>query len=287
MSAADIPRDETIEKRVLMARILKEFTGEAQFVNPYPALALGVGLVLLVVDVIVAIVLGIYLSAHSYRPDSIIMVEWVVFGCFVVSIGLIGIWLKDFRRNAFGRAGEKKVAGILNELPDSFVVLHSLVLPHSKGTFEIDHLVLTDKRGYVLETKAWLGRLTGDPQGKRWTQSKWSSSGNQYSKSLSNPIKQNAFHIHNLRRWLDDQPVDSPAAKARRYWLENLVVLTGSPSLSDALFRAKQLCNTENLGQRLLQQDSQGQPTEVKPEHLGTYIAGIAAAYNGKHIPKG
>ena len=72
-----------------------------------------------------------------------------------------------------GRRGEQKMATILAErLADDHVILNDLELRVAHERAQIDHLVLAPSGIYVIESKYWAGKLTGDVGDTQWTQTK-------------------------------------------------------------------------------------------------------------------
>ncbi len=97
-----------------------------------------------------------------------------------------------------GKAGEKAVIRSLAKLPDGeFVLLNDLLLPAENGTSQIDHIVLSGKGLFVIETKNYSGIISGSEKSSTWTQNIY---GNK--KSFKNPVYQNYGHIKTLEKIL-------------------------------------------------------------------------------------
>ena len=93
-----------------------------------------------------------------------------------------------------GVAGEKHVANILSKLPqEEYKIINNLLICHNESTTQIDHVVLSEYRIFVIETKFYKGQIYGGANSDYWTQNIY---GNKYS--LRNPIHQNHGHIHAL-----------------------------------------------------------------------------------------
>lgn len=70
-----------------------------------------------------------------------------------------------------GNDGEKKVADILSRLPSSnFKLYNNVMLKTKSGTTQIDHILVTDRGIFIVETKAIKGMIFGDARSKYWTQ---------------------------------------------------------------------------------------------------------------------
>ena len=101
-----------------------------------------------------------------------------------------------------GKAGEMRVAKILSKLPEEeYKVINNLLIKEGNKTTQIDHLVVSEYRIFVIETKHYQGLIYGDANREYWTQNIY---GNKYD--LWNPTLQNQVHIRALRRELTDIP---------------------------------------------------------------------------------
>jgi hypothetical protein len=101
-----------------------------------------------------------------------------------------------------GKAGEMRVAKILSKLPEEeYRVINNLLIKQGNKTTQIDHVVVSEYRVFVIETKHYRGWIYGDANREYWTQNIY---GNKYD--LWNPIHRNQGHIRALRRVLTDIP---------------------------------------------------------------------------------
>ena len=65
-------------------------------------------------------------------------------------------WAVSQRAAKAGQAGERKTASVLDPLAGpNAVVLHDLMIPHDKYTANIDHVVVTGRTIYLIDSKAW------------------------------------------------------------------------------------------------------------------------------------
>ena len=92
-----------------------------------------------------------------------------------------------------GRFGENKVSNILKRLSDEYFVINDLLLKTSRGTTQIDHVVISKYGIFVIETKNYTGWIYGGENAENWTKNVY---GNKYS--FRNPLKQNYAHIKAL-----------------------------------------------------------------------------------------
>ncbi|MDE6835897.1 MAG: NERD domain-containing protein [Muribaculaceae bacterium] len=100
-----------------------------------------------------------------------------------------------------GKAGERMVSKTLRQLKrKDNIVINDLMLPAPGGkTSQIDHIVISRRGIFVIETKSHAGRISGSEHGQYWQQHLSSS-----SKTFYNPLLQNASHIRAVRRILPD-----------------------------------------------------------------------------------
>ena len=99
-----------------------------------------------------------------------------------------------------GAIGESKVASQLNKLPkDEYKVLNDIFIETSRGTTQIDHVVISLYGIFVIETKYYKGWIHGNEKSEYWTQSIYSN-----QTKFRNPIKQNWAHIYALKEALSD-----------------------------------------------------------------------------------
>lgn len=115
---------------------------------------------------------------------------WIL---LVLSI-LSTIFYKKFR----GFMGEFWVKAELNKLPkDKYLVLNNIMIKSSKGSHQIDHIVISKYGIFVIEMKNYFGLITGDEYKDKWTQHLGK---NKYY--FNNPIHQNYGHIKALEELL-------------------------------------------------------------------------------------
>lgn len=104
---------------------------------------------------------------------------------------------------AVGRAGEERVAAVLESVPDGRLFRNLLVPCGCGRTAEIDAVLLTRKGLFVVEVKDWRGSVVGSRRLSEWTVR---LKGKRGTKPLRlkryNPIKQNAAHVQALSRHL-------------------------------------------------------------------------------------
>ncbi len=99
-----------------------------------------------------------------------------------------------------GLRGESEVARILTEnLDNSFYLYNDITVRSGFSRAQIDHLVVSKKGIFVLETKNWRGRLVGDENDRKWLQYVHAD---QPPRALSSPVLQNQRHVAVLDKYL-------------------------------------------------------------------------------------
>ena len=92
-----------------------------------------------------------------------------------------------------GLRGELTVSKELKRLGGKYTVLNDILLRTSHGTCQIDHIVLSPYRIFVIETKNISGKITGNDEWKEWY---WHGKG--FNKTIYNPVMQNLRHVEVL-----------------------------------------------------------------------------------------
>ncbi|MDE6298041.1 MAG: NERD domain-containing protein [Muribaculaceae bacterium] len=130
-----------------------------------------------------------------------IIIGLVVGVLAVLTFLLIKNWWNNGKRRRKGKMGERQVSKLLRSLKKKdYIVINDLLLSSPNGkSIQIDHVVVSNRGIFVIETKSHAGRITGGEHSQNWQQH--FSSG---SKNFYNPLLQNAAHIRILRRILPD-----------------------------------------------------------------------------------
>ncbi len=116
-----------------------------------------------------------------------------------------------------GKEGEKIVREYLNTLLKSDeYLLTNILLPLSNGnTTEIDAIFITHKGIFCVETKNWIGHLSGDDEGEYWIQ-KYDNPIKSPTKHR-NPVKQNENHCFVIEKILNKELNE-------KYYAKNVVI---------------------------------------------------------------
>ena len=110
-----------------------------------------------------------------------------------------------------GDRGEQHVSGILESCKlegDKLIDDIILVNPENGMTAQIDHILLSTRGIFVVETKNLSGIICGNDESRTWRQ----VLGNTVKK-IHSPVKQNATHVYVLNQILKTNT-----------WIENIVV---------------------------------------------------------------
>lgn len=133
------------------------------------------------------------------------MLDWKLIIGFICGLMLaallawIVVWWRRGKAARSGKRGEKIVAKELARLKKrDYIVLNDLLLPTANGkTSQIDHVVVSTRGVFVIETKNHAGRISGSEQAQYWQQHLQSQ-----SRGFYNPILQNRSHLRAVRRHL-------------------------------------------------------------------------------------
>ena len=115
---------------------------------------------------------------------------WILF--------VLGMLSTVYYKKIRGFMGEFWVKIELNKLPkEKYIVLNNIMIRSSKGSHQIDHIVVSKYGIFVIEMKNYYGLITGDEYKDKWTQHLGK---NKYY--FNNPIHQNYGHIKALEELL-------------------------------------------------------------------------------------
>lgn len=131
--------------------------------------------------------------------------DWRIFigiliGAMITGSAVIAVvWWRRGKARRSGRRGEKAVAKELSRLKKKDnIVLNDLLLPTANGkTSQVDHVVISTRGIFVIETKNHAGRISGSEQAQYWQQHLSSQ-----SRGFYNPVLQNRSHLRAIRRHL-------------------------------------------------------------------------------------
>ena len=116
-----------------------------------------------------------------------------------IIIFILLILVTIFYKRIRGFMGEFWVKQELKKLPkDKYIILNDIMIKSSKGTHQIDHIIISIYGIFVVEMKNYYGLITGEEHQNKWTQHLGK---NKYY--FNNPIYQNYGHIKALQELLN------------------------------------------------------------------------------------
>lgn len=119
----------------------------------------------------------------------------------VVSLFILYKILRRVLRKSSGEKGEFAVAKKLKKLDqEKYWVINDLLLHNNGYSSQIDHVVVSQYGVFVIETKNFMGDISGGASGEMWTQNIYGS-----KSYFRNPILQNLGHITAIRKVLGDR----------------------------------------------------------------------------------
>ena len=128
----------------------------------------------------------------------------VFFGIVIFAITIVFISIPARKEHLSGRDGERRVSGLLSSLKqeDEEVIDDYLASRNKYNTasIQIDHILISHKGIFVIETKDYRGRIYGSIDQNYWTQV---LAYGKVKNKLYNPIKQNETHCNYVNRLLD------------------------------------------------------------------------------------
>ena len=130
---------------------------------------------------------------------------------FIVAAPLIKQYLRSSKVK--GKIGEAFVGAFLSRLGEEYTVINNVTLIADGDSTQIDHIVVSLRGIWVIETKNYQGYIFGSDKDSTWTQ----KLGRQSFK-FQNPLRQNLKHIKYLAQHLG----------IRESFIEPLVVFLGN-----------------------------------------------------------
>ena len=122
---------------------------------------------------------------------------WYVW-LLVLTTGILSIFTPKIK----GYFGEKSVAFFLSSLDESkYKIINNIMLQNGNKTTQIDHVVVSNYRIFVIETKNYKGWIIGNEYDDYWKQIIYKK-----KEQFHNPLKQNYGHVQVLKEKLSDYP---------------------------------------------------------------------------------
>lgn len=145
------------------------------------------------------------------------MIETIGVGAVTALLGYVA---GRYRVHRLQRHGEVIVSNVLQSVfePPDHHILNSVTLPVPGGTTQIDHVLVSRRGVFVIETKHYKGWIFANATSPQWTQVLYRA-----KFRFQNPIHQNRKHLKAVQALLDFLPAEH---------VHSAVVFTG-----DAEFR--------------------------------------------------
>lgn len=107
---------------------------------------------------------------------------------------------KEEQMVSAGLRGEATVTRLLQEnLPNDTYILNDVTIRRGFRSAQIDHVVVSPKGIFLVETKNWRGKISGDERAPQWSRVR--ATGDK-STPLPNPAQQCRRHIELFRQFL-------------------------------------------------------------------------------------
>ncbi len=115
----------------------------------------------------------------------------------IISIVIIFITIIAFKffinyiksRKGKGQLGEFAISLLLNQIGETYEVWNNLTLIIDGDSTQIDHIVISTKGIFVIETKSFQGLVFGQVKDAQWTQI-----AGKMKRQFQNPLRQNYKH---------------------------------------------------------------------------------------------
>ncbi len=156
-------------------------------------------------------------NSYSYIP---LIIALICVGSIPFALGfVIGFFVKNRYRYSIrtsqnrGEASVRKVI-VTNFPPPQYHLLNNVTIPFQDGTTQIDHVLVSTKGIFVIETKNYSGWIFADEKSKQWAQILY-----RVKSRFQNPIHQNYLHVKVIQQLFDFLPKEQ---------IHSVVVFTGS-----------------------------------------------------------
>ncbi|MBP7654427.1 NERD domain-containing protein [Candidatus Dependentiae bacterium] len=130
--------------------------------------------------------------------------------CIILIVVLAGQMLKlktnpaEIIKMSFAQKGENEVAKSLEVyLPQKDYIINDILIESCGNKAQIDHLVINENGLFVIETKNYIGEISGDAKDDKVKQTKI----NGTHKFVTNPVLQNRRHCDVLKQFLKNNNI--------------------------------------------------------------------------------
>jgi hypothetical protein len=186
--------------------------------------------------------------------------------------GLLGkikrLFSKEARDCYKGRIGEDTVIKILKGLDDSYYLVNDIVLPSSKGN--IDHVLLTPKGIFAIETKNWDGKIICNSD--KWRTRSKKTFFCKYFKADGSPSRQAISNAFKLSEFIKSELFHDTF----RVWVEGLVVFTNPNATLELKDPSVRILRSSELIDYIKNYRSRGCLSDGDLQSIGNFIAKLA-----------
>ncbi len=115
---------------------------------------------------------------------------WVLIIFFILLIMFIDLIKSYFKsKKGKGQFGEFIVSLVLNKIGETYEVWNNITLIIDGESTQIDHIVISNKGIFIIETKYFQGLVLGQVKDAKWTQV-----AGRIKRQFQNPLRQNFRH---------------------------------------------------------------------------------------------
>ena len=161
-----------------------------------------------------------------------LIIGFTIIGIIVFILLIIGlvylldstdIELFESGKKRAGRRGEEYASQIIGMvLRDGDVLLNNVEISFDGKPAELDSVVINNRGVFIIEVKNYSGILCGSEDDYEWIKSKTTEAGNEYVKTVKNPIKQVRRQVYVLANYLKQYGID--------VWVEGYAYLVNKNS---------------------------------------------------------
>lgn len=149
---------------------------------------------------------------------SLVCISFVGFLLLGIILFYKGFSAKRMSTGFFTPIGNRGEALVRSEITRTFNssnyhLLNNITIPLGDGTTQIDHILVSTKGVFVIETKDYSGWIFADAKSPIWTQVIY-----RVKSKFPNPIRQNYRHVKAIQKLLDFIPKEH---------IHSIVVFTG------------------------------------------------------------
>lgn len=191
---------------------------------------------------------------------------------------------KQIKLASYGEFGEKNISFELKNSGMDMYILHDIYLEYNDLSAQIDYLIITRKRTYIIECKNLIGNIEIDNQGNFIRT--YELFGKKVKEGIYSPITQNKRHLEVLKNVRRDSKTNILMKAAFDHYFENnyksIVVLANPKTYLNSKFAKKevkdQVIRADQLISKIKELDSQykdGDSTENEMLDLAKFFLSV------------